>query len=459
MGRRFWTKEEEKILREMHCSGHSCLEIGEVLNRSKDSVNSKRRSLGLKSILHGAWSDEEIEVLKQLCEEGGNPHTIARRLNRTTNALKHKAKELGMKVPLSPNANRSWTDEDLATLRRLGPTMPRPELAEKLGRTEHAVRAMGQKLGIDLWSYNTYREWSDEEIRYLTDNAEFKSTQELKEGGLPDRTLNAIQKRASDLGLSVGSKRGGQGYAWTDKENSTLRQFFPHSSYEEIARVLPNRTANAVKEQAYRMGLRKQVPAQEWTPDEIETVRKYVGRTTVKKISNLVNRTPGAVYAKARKMGLSTRLKGYTLSDLKMLFNVEGHDLGFDQHEFERWKKAGLSYKDNGSHVVTAQQLRTFWKMKPEACDIYALHEDTLWELGINIDYWPEPPSFKLVACSGREGRPHDISLMCVLLYEDNLQCPHCGSFLPRWACAYTETEVIGAYTPKRVRDALRKMP
>jgi hypothetical protein len=86
MSRRFWTANEDGLLRTMAVDSNSDA-IAEALGRSRDSVKHRARHLGVSLQKHGErcphakYSDAVCEAARRAHEAGKKPKQIAAELN------------------------------------------------------------------------------------------------------------------------------------------------------------------------------------------------------------------------------------------------------------------------------------------------------------------------------------------------------------------------------------------
>ena len=90
---------------------------------------------------------------------------------------------------------------------------------------------------------------------------------------------------------------------WRRSEEETLRREYPKGGASRVARLLTNRTMNAIYDRAAQLGLRREA---RWTPDELAvlcraypklrgcvTARLFPGRTTKPLHTTETRRAPG----------------------------------------------------------------------------------------------------------------------------------------------------------------------
>ena len=140
---------------------------------------------------------------------------------------------------------------------------------------------------------------------------------------LPGRTSEAIRVHAFKLGAVAPARRD----PWTYDEDMVVCERYPEvgSSSPEWAELLPNRTPDANRRRANKLGLRYRGPIERWTDDELRALRENVGRgmgwdgwRTV-----LPKRTRHSIYVKSVREGLlETSHRSYTQREDEQLAEV-----------------------------------------------------------------------------------------------------------------------------------------
>ncbi len=89
---------------------------------------------------------------------------------------------------------------------------------------------------------------------------------------------------------------------WRRSEEETLRREYPKGGASRVARLLTNRTLNAIYDRAAQLGLRREA---RWTRDELAVLcRAYPKLGGCGTARLLPGRTTKAVHSKAQRMGL-----------------------------------------------------------------------------------------------------------------------------------------------------------
>lgn len=85
---------------------------------------------------------------------------------------------------------------------------------------------------------------------------------------------------------------------WSGDEVKILIEFYPTASWDELCKVLPNRTKKSIERKGRKMSIKR---TRMWNDDEIEILRLHYPRTNRKKILKLLpKRTWHGIFAKAR---------------------------------------------------------------------------------------------------------------------------------------------------------------
>lgn len=133
-----WCDEEIALLKDMHgCVSHR--DIAHLLGRTKASVESKRRFLGLPSLysVERSWSKDEHEFLLQNHRVLTNQQ-IADHLCRNKGAVRSRIKLFRLAGP--QKLPRRWTEADDTYLLLAWEIDTLEEIARALGRTVPAVQ-------------------------------------------------------------------------------------------------------------------------------------------------------------------------------------------------------------------------------------------------------------------------------------------------------------------------------
>ena len=97
--------------------------------------------------------------------------------------------------------------------------------------------------------------WSEQENQFLREH--YQTTELfILERYLPERTGNAIKQQAGVLGL-WGVKNVAKHDPWTEEEMAVLRDYYPDNGIHLCRALLPGRSRYSIALKIRRMGLRK----------------------------------------------------------------------------------------------------------------------------------------------------------------------------------------------------------
>lgn len=156
---RKWTQTEIIYLKEKYPS-NGALKCGEYLNRSKNSILFKAKSLNLNYDFFYIWTNEEIEFLKTNYTIYG-PKYCAKILNKKEIATQDKGRSLG----LSKKTN-IWTSEEISILKQNYEKLTLKKCSELLKRPEGSVKKKASRLGLTNKEFS----WTQKEVDFIKNN-------------------------------------------------------------------------------------------------------------------------------------------------------------------------------------------------------------------------------------------------------------------------------------------------
>ena len=136
----FWTKEDEKVLKEKYpLIG---MKVKEFLSqeRSENSIRHKVQRLGL---FPKNWLKEDENILIKLYPSMGSKVKSMLSQDRSIDAIETKARKLGLFYE-----EKNWDNNSILFLKKNYGILPMKELSEKLNRTESSIRYIISKLNI-----------------------------------------------------------------------------------------------------------------------------------------------------------------------------------------------------------------------------------------------------------------------------------------------------------------------
>jgi hypothetical protein len=240
------------------------------------------------------WTKSEDAALARLYRNGVAVREIAERLGRTVDAV--NVRRVYLDIP-SRRARASWSEREdavLAAATRAG--LPAWVVAERLGRPLGQVRWRRRALGLAVSAARPYSAADDAAIRVI-----FRDDGDVQElAARLGRSPEALRLRAVKLGVYRPARRR----RWSAGEDAAVRDGYDSGlSCERIARELPGRTPAAVAARARKLGLATH--ARRWTALDDERLRHLAGRYPVEELARRLGRTPDALRQRASKLRLA----------------------------------------------------------------------------------------------------------------------------------------------------------
>ena len=96
------------------------------------------------------------------------------------------------------------------------------------------------------------------------------------------------------------------GVKWSIEEDTVIRKHYPSIDQENVMKLLPNRTWNAIGFRAGILGVSRRRRGA-WTEDEDDVLHRNYGEISVKEICKLLpSRTSSAIVSRASLIGLNS---------------------------------------------------------------------------------------------------------------------------------------------------------
>jgi hypothetical protein len=241
------------------------------------------------------WRASEDAQLARLYASSLPLRVIAERLGRSEEAITARRKLLG----IAPRRRApQWTEQQdrlivLAT--RAG--VSAAAIARQQGRSTEQVRARRAQLVGKRPPARHYQPSEDDAITAAWAEGHDLDELALRLGRSPD----ALRLRARTLGLHAPAERR----RWSAAEDHALRDGYSAGhSCEEIHRFeLPRRSPGAIAARAHKLGLTSF--ARTWTPQEERRLAMLLARgTPIEQIALALTRSPEAIRQRARRRGL-----------------------------------------------------------------------------------------------------------------------------------------------------------
>lgn len=202
--------------------------------------------------------------------------------------------------------SREWTQAELALLERHYLNMTWRELQARHfpHRTPAAIQTMAHKLGLKkrVVTITEKQPWTEEELLVVIQHFPALKAPEIRRRFLPHRSVIAIRHMGGKLGLKVFSMN-----PWTEQELAILRRDFPQGGMQQVQRVLPHRTENAIKFRARSEGLRYMPQGdgekgEKWSAEELRRLEAHRHLPAEELARLFPHRPKGAVINKRYKL-------------------------------------------------------------------------------------------------------------------------------------------------------------
>lgn len=243
------------------------------------------------------WGVNEDEQLRRLYGEGVAVVEIARRLGRSANAVDARRRAIGLTARRQP---RRWSPrQDALLVASARAAVPARFMAERLGLPLESVRRRRRALAP---MRPRGRPYSPAEDRALGDAlASGRPLPELSRR--LGRTEGALRTRARSLGVLCSARRR----RWTRAEDELVREGYDRGlRCDAVAHELLHgaRTPAAVSARARKLGLASYARA--WTPEDDSLLGQLcLAGVPLYAAARQLARTPEALRRRARKLGLN----------------------------------------------------------------------------------------------------------------------------------------------------------
>ncbi len=174
--------------------------------------------------------------------------------------------------------------------------LPATALALRLRRPVDQVRARRHRLGLARPGARRYTSAEDEVLRIEWPAGADVDALARRLG----RSADALRLRARQLGLHRPATRR----RWSASEDAIVRDGYANGrTCDKVAAALPQRTPTAVAARARRLGLATY--ARRWTAEDDIRLRRILLVRSVDHAARLLGRTPEGVRRRARRLGLA----------------------------------------------------------------------------------------------------------------------------------------------------------
>jgi hypothetical protein len=221
---------------------------------------------------------------------------LATELGRSVDAIVARRMLLGIRPRGEP---RPWSLlEDQVLRAAVGAQLPATLLAGRLHRSVEQIRARRRHLGLTAPASRRYGAAEDAMLRdgWATGTPIGELARRL------GRSPGAVRLRAEALGLHRPTPRR----RWTAAQDTVVRDGYAEGlTCRRIADGLPDRTPAAIAARARKLGLTTHGRA--WTALEDDRLRRLASQYSPAEIAHAFGRTPEAIRRRSRRLGLANR--------------------------------------------------------------------------------------------------------------------------------------------------------
>ena len=139
-----WTDQDDAKLSELLQQSLSDRDIAAALGRTVTGINQRKAKLGLHKAKHIFWSQKDLATLKDPANHNRTNDDLAKELRKSRWTVRSKRKALGLPY----RTQRQWTQEEKDLLSQLYPDGGYKPVAERTGWGQRSIENMAQKLGV-----------------------------------------------------------------------------------------------------------------------------------------------------------------------------------------------------------------------------------------------------------------------------------------------------------------------
>lgn len=295
-----WDSAADQRLRELYAADAALAQIATQLGRTYKSVAARRDRLGLPPRRRRrAWSSGETALLIAAGRAGIPTPAVAERLGRSVDSVRNRRRLLALQT--SAGGRPYLSAEDAAIRECFTEGGDAAALAKQLGRSLDALRLRARALGV--YEPPRRRRWTEVEDAVVRDGYGRALSCAQIARQLVGRSPGAVTARARKLGLAD------FGRTWMLADDARLRALHARGHrIDEIAEALV-RTPEAVRARCRRLGLSMPASAyghagRRWTRSDDELLTLYAALNPAV-LARLLKRSDRAVTQRIRKLGLT----------------------------------------------------------------------------------------------------------------------------------------------------------
>lgn len=249
-----------------------------------------------KIIRKSSWAKVEITYLKKYYPKMGAEH-VAEKLNRTQNAVRAMVQS----HKLSSNRRKEWTEWEDRFLKKHYHEKSCASLGRSLKRSETSISHRAYRLNL---TNDPSRKWLPKEVDLFVKLYPYrkKSLEELSV--IFKRSMSALMAKARKMGL----RRPRHDNAWTQEQHTYLVKNIKKKSYKEIAEYL-GLDCKVVVNHAINFHIQKPHRFRKMTQEEKDYIIKYYHKKPAREIGEKFGRTVGAIRTYAGTLGVTIKKK------------------------------------------------------------------------------------------------------------------------------------------------------
>lgn len=325
---REWGVEEIAIVKKYYAEGGAKLCIENGLDRPLSSIRSKAQDLGIRiKQKTDHWKEDEIRILLDYYPLGGIEGCIKKGLRKSKGAIKYKASDLGLRC-----LKGEWSNSDLDILTKFYVKCGAKGCIQKgITKSISQINYKAKLLGLD--SSNLKKEvWSDDEINILLKYYSDFGAYYCIDKGI-NRSISAIRCKAGKLGLMYKDTKR----KWSIDEDNILKEYYPIEGLNGVMSRLTNRSEASIRNRAVKLNSKVIFFKNHWTDDEIRIILEHYPFSGSEGCQNAgLDRPKEQIHAKAIRLGIKNEVRCNNWTDteiniLKTYFPIGGYDLCFEK--------------------------------------------------------------------------------------------------------------------------------
>lgn len=218
-------------------------------------------------------------------------------IGKILNLKTGKIRDTLIKNNISLRGRGEYTTKEIEVIKKYYPIGDWDNLLKLLpNRNKNSIHKLASKLGIKGFN----NDWTKEEIKFLKDNYEKHTVDELSILLDGKHSSSSISTKLGRLGIC------NKVNVWSKEEEQILKDNYSIISIEEILKLLPNRSKNAIIAKAIKLKLKSNlILNQEYTSNEIDFIKNNYSNLTDKEIAKTLHRSHRSIANKRYEMNLN----------------------------------------------------------------------------------------------------------------------------------------------------------